>query len=92
MKTTIEIPKALYTRAKIRAVERGETLRQVVLRALEREVAEEVACSGGKKNYWAKRKLRPGYQKALETGVFSVGADSADLLAEDRSSREDALF
>lgn len=39
MKTTIDIPEALYKRAKIRAVEQRTTLRDVVLGALERDIA-----------------------------------------------------
>lgn len=35
MKTTIDIPGPLYRRAKIRAAERGESLREVVVKALE---------------------------------------------------------
>lgn len=41
MKTTIEIPEPLYRRAKIRAVERGESLKDLFLSALQRELAEE---------------------------------------------------
>ncbi len=35
MKTTIDIPEPLYRRAKIRAAERGESLRQLVVESLE---------------------------------------------------------
>lgn len=38
MKTTIDIPEALYRRAKIRAIERGSSLRDLVLAALRREL------------------------------------------------------
>ena len=38
MKTTIDIPEPLYKQVKIRAVERGQTLKQVVLDALHREL------------------------------------------------------
>ncbi|MEO6062918.1 MAG: antitoxin [Thermoflexales bacterium] len=41
MKTTIEIPDTLYRKAKIRAVERGESLKDLFLSALQRELAEE---------------------------------------------------
>jgi hypothetical protein len=41
MKTTIEIPEPLYRRAKIRAVERGESLKDLFLSALQRELAED---------------------------------------------------
>lgn len=38
MKTTIDIPEALYKKAKIRAVETGQTLKQIVLTSLEKEL------------------------------------------------------
>lgn len=92
MKTTIEIPDGLYKRAKFRAVEQGQTLRQVVLRALERELAEPNSVKEPAKNYWADRKYRPGYRKAFEAGAFSGGTDSTEIISEDRSSRDDALL
>lgn len=44
MKTTIDIPDALYKRVRIRAIERGKTLKQIVLASLEWEL-EAVAAS-----------------------------------------------
>ncbi|MEI6537415.1 MAG: hypothetical protein WCN98_18875 [Verrucomicrobiaceae bacterium] len=35
MKTTIDIPDVLYKRVRIRAIERGTTLKQIVLASLE---------------------------------------------------------
>ena len=40
MRTTLEIPDALFKKAKLKAVEEGVALKIVVTRALEREVAE----------------------------------------------------
>ena len=42
MKTTIEMPDELFRRAKTTAVARGQTLKQLVTDALERELAEPV--------------------------------------------------
>lgn len=39
MKTTIEIPDPLFRRAKARAAERGQTLRQLVAEALQEKLA-----------------------------------------------------
>ena len=39
MRTTLDLPDDILRRAKIEAVERGSTLRQVVIDALQREVA-----------------------------------------------------
>jgi predicted nucleic acid-binding protein len=38
MKTTIDIPDALYKKAKIRAIERGQTLKDIVLTSLIKEL------------------------------------------------------
>lgn len=84
MKTTIDIPDALYRRAKIRAVETGRTLKDLVVSSLEREVDTPNA------TYWANRQLRPDFKAALEAGAFSQGTDSTVMISEDRSSREDA--
>ena len=39
MRTTLELPDDILRRAKIEAVERGSTLRQLVIDALQREIA-----------------------------------------------------
>ena len=39
MRTTLDLPDDILRRAKIEAVERGSTLRQVVIEALQREMA-----------------------------------------------------
>jgi len=89
MKTTIDIPESLYKKAKIRAVETGRTLKDLVLTSLEREleigpqsVVNEVAPS-----YWANRKLRPEYEAALKAGAFSGGTDSTQIISEERDAR-----
>ncbi len=64
MKTTIEIDDELLRRAKVRAAERGETLRALVERGLQRELSEtathpteyvlpDVSVGGGR--------LKPGF-------------------------------
>ncbi len=42
MRTTLDIPDDVYRRLKIKAAVRGETLRQVALRGLLREIDEQV--------------------------------------------------
>jgi plasmid stability protein len=48
MKTTIEIPDPLFRRAKVRAAERGQSLKQLVTEALQEKLAPgtEVASAG----------------------------------------------
>lgn len=90
MKTTIDIPDALYKKAKIRAVETGRTLKDLVLSSLEKEL--EPATSPPSPPTWANRKLRPDFEAALKAGAFSGGTDSAVMISEDRTTREDALL
>lgn len=90
MKTTIDIPDALYKRAKIHAVETGRTLKDLVLKSLEKELEPPVS-GGGKSPTWGTRKLQPEFKAAVNAGAFTGGTDSAAIVSEDRSSREDAL-
>ncbi|MGC9450872.1 MAG: hypothetical protein ACP5I4_05430 [Oceanipulchritudo sp.] len=91
MKTTIEIPDPLYREAKIRAVETGQTLKHLVLTALERELRASVA-EKPQGDYWSQRKLRPGYKAALEEGAFTGGTDSTDAISEDRDTRDGSVL
>lgn len=91
MKTTIEIPDSLYREAKIRAVETGQTLKKLLLTALERELQNEEA-EEAQGSYWARRKLRPGYKAALDKGAFSGGTDSTELISEDRESGDGSVL
>ena len=88
MKTTIDIPDPLYRQAKIRAVEQSTSLKDILLRGLERELrVEPAAAAEPKKSYWANRKLLPGYAAALAAGAFSGGTDSTQIISEDRDAR-----
>lgn len=84
MKTTIDIPEPLYKAAKIRAVEYGQTLREVVVAALERDLrgseAEEPAAP-----YFARRTLRPGFEKLVGTGALAPqsGQKSVDTILDE---------
>ncbi len=95
MKTTIDIPDALYKRAKIRAIETGTTLKQLVLTSLEHELtptvpkAPEPADTG---SFFERRVLLPEYKAALESGLLMGGTDFDTIISEDRSSRDDALL
>jgi hypothetical protein len=92
MKTTIDIPESLYKRAKIRAIQDGITLKQMVLNALERQLNSADVREATDHPYWSQRLLRPGYAEALKTGAFARGTDSTAIISEDRSSREKALL
>ncbi|MFN0130082.1 MAG: hypothetical protein ACKV19_25745 [Verrucomicrobiales bacterium] len=92
MKTTIDIPDALYKRIKIRAVETGRTLKEIVLSSLERELALPASEPAGSRTFGERRRLRPKFHRLMESGTFGGGTDSTTIVSDDRSSREDALF
>jgi len=92
MKTTIDIPEPLYKKAKIRAVQTGQTLRHLVLVSLNRELGLLPPDAEEGKSFWDRRKLLPEYEAALKAGAYSGGTDSTVMICEDRSSREDALL
>jgi hypothetical protein len=87
MKTTINIPEPLYKRVKIRAVERGQSLRDLVLSSLERELAMPDRVAEPPGSYWANRKLLPEYEAARRAGAFSGGTDSSVIISRDRDDR-----
>jgi hypothetical protein len=92
VKTTIDIPEALYRRAKIRAVETGRTLKELVLNSLERELSPAGSGPATGRSFSERRQLRPEFQRLMESGALGGGTDSTILISEDRSSREDALL
>lgn len=88
MKTTIEIPDALYKRVKIHAVERGETLKQVVLSSLEKELSSpRDTPPEPQQSYWANRQMTPEFRKYWESTDAPTGTDSTILISEDRDGR-----
>ncbi|MDX2225880.1 MAG: hypothetical protein SFY92_02095 [Verrucomicrobiae bacterium] len=88
MRTTLDIPETLYKQAKIRAVEEGSTLRELLLRGLKHELeASPVSVAEPKPSYWANRKLRPAFKKAWESGALSGGTDSTQIISEGRDGR-----
>jgi hypothetical protein len=92
MKTTIDIPDALYKKAKIRAIERGQTLKDVLLTSLIKELEPSSAAPEPGLSFMERRKLLPAYAAALQSGAFSGGTDSTQILSQDRTAREDALL
>ena len=90
MKTTIEIPENLYKRTKIRAVERGLSLKQIVLNSLERELQDSPVKQEPVTSYWANRKLLPEFAASQKAGAYRPQAsdrDITDFISEDRDGR-----
>jgi hypothetical protein len=85
MKTTIDIPDALYKKAKIRAIERGQTLREIVLESLEKELSGLNAGGESMASYWARRKLLPEFARLQAEGAFKPrpGSRSIDEIIEE---------
>ena len=92
MRTTLDIPDEVYRRAKIRAIEQGRTLKELMLSALERELK----ASGGvvaetPPPYFARRKVSPELQKLSKSGMLKPKPGSKDiteLISEDREERD----
>ena len=85
MKTTIDIPEPLYKRAKIHAVERGMTLKDVGLTSLERALAAPSPAETVPASYWANRKLQPEFARLQAAGAFKPKPGDRsidDILAE----------
>lgn len=90
MKTTIEIPENLYKKTKIRAIECGLTLKQLVLKSLERELQFSPLQQGPAISYWANRKLLPEFAAAQKSGSYRPKPEDRDiteLISEDRDDR-----
>lgn len=83
MRTTIDIPESLYRKAKMRAVEKGTSLKALVLKALERELLPEQPAPP-EAPYFARRKLLPEFKKLMESGALRGGRDSTEMISEDR--------
>ena len=84
----IDIPEHLYRKAAIRATERGQSLGDVVVALLARELeVPAVIIAAPTASYWANRKLLPDFRKHWESGVLSGGTDSTRIISEDRDAR-----
>ena len=85
MKTTIDIPEPLYKKAKIRAIEQGQTLKQIVLTSLERELENPQTAQESPASYWANRKLHPEFKRLSDAGLMklSPGERTIDDIVSD---------
>ena len=79
MKTTIDIPEPLYKKAKIRAIEQGQTLKQIVLNSLERELENPQTAREAPASYWADRKLHPEFKRLSEAGLMKLSQEERTI-------------
>ena len=93
MKTTIDIPDPLYRQAKIRAVERSTSLKEILLRGLERELragSDHPEDPAPQVPYFARRKLLPAFARLQAAGAFRPkpgDRDITELISDDREGR-----
>ncbi len=95
MKTTIDIPEPLYKMAKIRAIELNQTLRQVVLASLERDLNAPHQQPHEPGSYWTGRQKTPEFARLEEAGAYLLrpnDRDITDLISEDRDGTESPLL
>jgi hypothetical protein len=90
MKTTIDIPEPLYKKAKFRAIEQGVTLKQIMLTSLEHTLNQPA--NPPAQSFAQRRRLRPQFERLLQSGSLAGGVDSMVIVSEDRASRENALL
>ncbi len=90
MKTTIDIPEPLYKKAKIRAIETGQTLKQIVLTSLTKELEPATSSPVVGQSFMERRKLLPEFAKFEAEGAFTprpADRDITDLISDDRDAR-----
>jgi len=89
MKTTIEIPEPIYKKAKILAVENGQTLKQIVIRALKRELDDPTGDSHIQQTFSQRRRLLPSFSRHQAAGAYRPGAghqDITELISDERDA------
>jgi len=86
MKTTVDIPEALYKKVKIRAVKTGQSFKSILISSLEHEM-EKPPRAMEEKPYWGNRKLTPEFAALQKRGAFAPkpgDRNITDLISEDR--------
>jgi len=81
MRTTLDLPDDILRRAKIEAVERGATLRQLVIDALQREMA-----NAGRPR---KRLMKPPVKLAADAPLRRMSAEEIKRLDAETVQRAD---
>ena len=81
MRTTLDLPDDILRRAKIEAVERGSTLRQLVIEALQREMA------GAERP--RRRLQRPPVKLSRDASLRTLGPDEVKRLDAEAVAQAD---
>ena len=80
MRTTIDLPSELFHRAKVAAAERGATLKELVSRALERELQRPSSAS-------APQRAQFPIFNSRAPGTLKLGADEIRRLEDEEEAR-----
>lgn len=82
MKTTIEIPDDLLRRSKIKAAERGSTLKELVIHGLEREIRDDFTDESTKARH--RKTMRNFLSEFRFNNTVSASVFDRNELYEDR--------
>ena len=86
MKMTVEIPEKLFREAKIVSAESGTTMRELVIRALTRELRNP-SVEEAQVPYFSARTPTKEYRALRNKGVFRGGQDSSIQVESERDER-----
>lgn len=77
MRTTLDLPDEILKRAKVEAIERGSTLREVVAEALAKELGMELTTSAARRraSFPIFDSKRPGKRKLDNAAVAEIERD-----------------
>lgn len=90
MKTTIDIPEPVYKMAKVVAIERGQSLRQVLLDALNKELKVTPEAASASPTFFERRQIVQAYAVHEAQGAFKAKSKKTDvtaLISEERDAR-----
>jgi plasmid stability protein len=83
-------PEPLHAKLRQIAALHRRSVTQETIHLLEKAIASEEATpnsDGSGTSYWANRKLLPQYEALLNSGAFSGGTDSTQIISEERDAR-----
>lgn len=82
-------PEELHLRLKETAAAHRRSVTQETIHLLEKALVSESVNRLDEEgpSYWASRKLLPEFEKTLQQGAFSEGADSTESISEERDIR-----
>lgn len=92
MKTTLEMPDELFRRAKARAAQRGQSLKQLVTVALERELAGSAPGIKHSKVTQAEIKATMLELKKISKRISAVWPEGVSAVDAIREQRRDCRF